>query len=326
MSLKSRLIVVLAGLLIGLAFLWLSMRTIEPGSLRRALEGLHYGWAALAAVAAILFVVVKAHRWRLILRPVVACNLRFLTCLVAAGIAASLVVAHTGELVRAVQVSRHERVAASAVLATIGVERVLDIAAVLLLVAAVLAYAPKFSGPLASTAIVLAACVSAGVGLVLLWLYAGERAAGRMSSLLKHMPRRPRDWFVRQVSQSRTGVEIARNPGALPRLLALSLVQWACIIACVWASCMAIGLAASLSASVAVLALMVVGVTLPTAPGYLGTTQLAFVVGLGVSGVPIEQAFASSLVYSLTVNLFMMLLGAAAWLLGCGIKAGSVRP
>jgi uncharacterized membrane protein YbhN (UPF0104 family) len=89
---------------------------------------------------------------------------------------------------------------------------------------------------------------------------------------------------------------------------------------------MAIGLAASLSASVAVLALMVVGVTLPTAPGYLGTTQLAFVVGLGVSGVPIEQAFASSLVYSLTVNLFMMLLGAAAWLLGCGIKAGSVRP
>ena len=321
---KSQKVVLPVGLVIGAAFLWFSARGIDFDSVRPELDGLVYSWVAVASASVVVFVFAKAYRWRVILRPVIECDLGFLARLVAVGSAANLVVTHTGELVRAVQVSRREPAAAIAVLATIGVERLLDVASILVLVVLTLTGTSRVPGELASTAVVLAMCSAVGIGLVLFWLFAGKQAGTRVLTMLNHLPPGPRNWIARQVAQGRVGLEIVKKPRVLILLIAFSIAQWAFIIVGVWASCMAIGLVAAPSSLVAVLALMVVGVTLPTAPGYLGTTQLAFVAGLGAGGVPAEQAFASSLVYSVAVNLFTIVLGAVAWSLGWRGKRRSV--
>ncbi len=60
--------------------------------------------------------------------------------------------------------------------------------------------------------------------------------------------------------------------------------------------------------------LTVIGLTLPSSPAQLGTTQLAFVVGLELVGAGAASAFAASLVYTCFVVVTMMVLGALCWM------------
>ena len=67
---------------------------------------------------------------------------------------------------------------------------------------------------------------------------------------------------------------------------------------------------------VAVFVLAVVGLTLPSAPATLGTTQLAFVAGLALSQVPATTALAASFVYTAFFVVSVMLIGGIWWLKG----------
>ena len=78
---------------------------------------------------------------------------------------------------------------------------------------------------------------------------------------------------------------------------------------CIVFSLVAVGEGVPQMAAIAVLVLCVAGLTLPSAPGYLGTTQLAFTAGLGAFSVSAEHAFAGSIVYNFLVVVPVFLLG-----------------
>jgi uncharacterized membrane protein YbhN (UPF0104 family) len=58
-----------------------------------------------------------------------------------------------------------------------------------------------------------------------------------------------------------------------------------------------------------VLFLNVIGLTLPAAPGHVGTVQIAFIVSLAPFGVTQEQAFAASVVYNFLIVVPTVILG-----------------
>jgi uncharacterized membrane protein YbhN (UPF0104 family) len=65
---------------------------------------------------------------------------------------------------------------------------------------------------------------------------------------------------------------------------------------------------------------MVIGLTLPSSPAQLGTTQLAFTLGLSLASNETEIAFAASVVYTCCVNIPYMIIGAICWLRSGGIN------
>ena len=95
--------------------------------------------------------------------------------------------------------------------------------------------------------------------------------------------------------------------------MALSALQWGCIVAVIWLSLSAIDQTVPLPAALAVWVLMVIGLTLPSAPAQLGTTQLAYVAGLTLAEIDAATAFAASAIYTCTVNLPIMLVGWSCW-------------
>ena len=92
-------------------------------------------------------------------------------------------------------------------------------------------------------------------------------------------------------------------------VLVVSVLQWLLIVAAIWASALAVGESASIVALVTTFVLILVGLMLPNSPMQIGTTQLAFTIGLGTGGIMATTAIAASLVYTMFLIIPVMLAG-----------------
>jgi len=302
------------GLAVGGLFLALSLRGLSLEDVLRELRGMRPGPAALAVLATAAFMLLKAWRWSFILRPEIRASLRLLHSTVYIGSAANLAIVHSGELLRAMFVGRRANVAPSAVLASIGIERVFDMIAVLSMVAVVLLFDARLPQALAGAAIIAGGFVAAGVLTVALLLAPGRAGGALRRALGRLLPASLHDWIIGEIKRGLAGLGVVQRPLVLFRIYALSLLQWSCIVAAVWFSVAAVGHPVTMVASIGVWALMVIGLTLPSSPAQLGTTQLAFTVGLALTAAQDEIAFAASLVYTCTVNAPIMIVGTVLWL------------
>ena len=98
------------------------------------------------------------------------------------------------------------------------------------------------------------------------------------------------------------------------QLFFLSILQWSCIIFAIWLCAYSVGYTATVTMAIAVWILMVIGLTLPSSPAQLGTTQLAFTLGLSIAINEVQIPFAASVVYTCCVNIPYMIIGAFYWL------------
>lgn len=303
------------GLVVGAAFFWVALRSISPAQALNVLR--QASWPELVAtwLAGVAFMGFKGVRWALLLRPVAHVQTGLLHRVLYMGAAANLVLAHTGEMLRASLLARHTGASASAILATVAVERVFDFAALAVLSALAIAVDPHVSPQLSLAGGLALAIVLAGVLGAYLLLRASPGMVRLGSALLAPLPVRARDWLFDQMRRGRVGLAPLLNPAMAARAGVLSLLQWACVVAAIWASCAAVGSPAPLTGAVATFVLMVIGLTLPSPPAQLGTTQLAFVVGLGLVGVSPGPAVAASLIYTGLMVLPVMLIGAGLGLL-----------
>lgn len=303
----------LAGLAIGLVFLWLAIREARFEASWEVLRQANPVWALLAFIGGLGFMAQKTHRWSVILAPLTQPRFAVLHSSVYIGTAANLTVAHTGEVLRATLIARRSRVAASAVLATIAVERMFDFAALLVLTGIALVLNPGLSAVLMTAGIISLGFVVAGVLGVLAFLNPTPltRRLGNMS--LRVLPSRLRTWIIGQLQRGVSGLGVLTEPGVIVRILLLSVLQWSWIVLAIWASAHAVGTLVPVTGAIAVFVLTVIGLTLPSSPAQLGTTQLAFVIGLELVGASGAAAFAASLLYSVCVVVAMMVLGAVFW-------------
>ncbi|HPU50017.1 MAG TPA: lysylphosphatidylglycerol synthase transmembrane domain-containing protein [Burkholderiaceae bacterium] len=303
----------LVGLSVGLAFLWFAMRNANLDAAWQVLRDLHLGWTKAVFAGALLFMLIKSLRWAIVLRPVLRAPLGLISRTVYVGTAANLIVPHSGEVLRASLLARKESVAASAVLATIAIERMLDFVALVVLTAVALLIDPRVSPVLWSAGALSLAFVLLGLAVVTMLMRPRPIFRRWGQSALRLLPSRLRRWVAHQVTRGVAGLGSLSDPIAVLKLLALSVLQWACIVAAIWACARAVGITIPLSGAIAVFVLTVIGLTLPSSPAQLGTIQLAFVAGLELVDADPANAFAASVVYTLFVNVAMMVIGGICW-------------
>jgi hypothetical protein len=96
----------------------------------------------------------------------------------------------------------------------------------------------------------------------------------------------------------------------------VSALQWGLVWVAIWAGGRAVTGFVSPMAATVTFVLIIVGLTLPNSPLQIGTTQLAFVVGMGTDGTIVSEAVAASLVYTAFLILPIMLAGSSLVLRG----------
>ncbi|MET0660105.1 MAG: lysylphosphatidylglycerol synthase transmembrane domain-containing protein [Steroidobacteraceae bacterium] len=304
------------GAVLGGLFLWWSLRQVSVSEVAAIVRAASPSYLLLIFAASLVFTVVKTLRWRILLQPLAPVKFSDLQGPVFIGTAANLVLSHVGELVRAKLLNRGRHgLASSAVLASIGLERVLDLFAMLLLVAYLfIVGGGRFGAKLASVADVVGVLCALGAFLVMSMVLKSEVWLAAFDRFTTRLPQRRSAWLRGQLVELIGGFKSISQPTLLIKALLASVVQWLVISFALWCSAHSIHLGIDTSAAILVLVFMVFGLTLPTAPGYLGTTQIAFVAALAIYGVEDSGAFAASLLYSAFLVLPQFLIG-AVWFL-----------
>jgi glycosyltransferase 2 family protein len=302
---------ILAGLVVGGGLLAVTLARIDIGETVAALRGVHAGYALLGVAASLTFVVFKAWRWSVLLRPFVKVRTRTLLPAVFAGTGVNLLIPHVGELVRIVALKDRASVPAAALVTTIGIERVFDLASVTLLVGAIALLQPALPPVVVSAGLAALALSAVSIGCVLGVLYFPRLVRSIATFATRWLPARIRVPLQGHVEDAISGFAALRTAHGVALAALSSIIQWLLIATGTFASILAVGLDAPAAAAIMVVALMVVGLTLPAAPINLGTTQAAFVLGLKGFGASSAAAVAASVVYTVAVLLPMLLGGLA---------------
>jgi hypothetical protein len=282
---------VLAGVAISVVAVWFSMRGVSVPEVWRALT--HSNLLLFAAVMALTIVSfwIRALRWRSLLSGGRTATLDSLFSATMIGFMANNVLPlRLGEFVRAWALARRERCSTTMVLATVVVERVVDMLALLAILGVTLLVHPIRAGSKAAEFVQAGAssliALTVGLTLLLIVLERTPTLARRLVHRLSmRLPARHRDRAVVALDHFVEGLGLFRD---LPRLL------WVFLLSFVMFSCFAVGLQLSMEAfaihlpwhaGFTALVISAFAIMAPAAPGYIGTMNLACVASLALFGV-----------------------------------------
>ncbi|MYC13727.1 MAG: flippase-like domain-containing protein [Gemmatimonadetes bacterium] len=128
-------------------FLWAAFRNVEWGRLEEALQTANPLWLLLSAIIIIASGLPRAWRWRILLSPVAPnISIRSTFWAVMVAYAGNVVFPRAGEVARALALERDHPTGISAILATVIVERLLDILTLLIIFGVVLFFAREQIG------------------------------------------------------------------------------------------------------------------------------------------------------------------------------------
>ena len=239
----------------------------------------------LVCIAATFFM--RTVRWQHLLRPIGETRFRTAFRATVIGFAAiGVLPARAGELLRPYLLARQEGFSASSTFATIVMERVLDLVAVVSLLAAFLWV---FGGrqivpaPLLRP-IEISAALAAGAAAVLfglMWTLAThpERVARLVLHSGRVLPSRIAHALSALARTFSQGFAAAREPRAVLMALLWTFPIWLAIALETWLITIAFGIGLPFSGSFLVQALLVIGIAVPT-PGGIGGFHEAYRIGV----------------------------------------------
>jgi uncharacterized protein (TIRG00374 family) len=295
-------VTILTGVAFAIVFLALALRDADLETIFGILVNSDLWFLPLVASSLMLQFWFKAVRWKYFLSPFSDVESRAVYPATVVGYLANLVLPlYLGEVARTYILSRQLELRYSSVLATVVLERVFDFLSILFFVGLVLlidSRAPselRLAGQFSAIAFVtLLAFLSA----FLLWTDLFKRIVLSLSSMISSKMTRA---LTNQLDLALVGLQSLRDLRRLPAILIASLLQWGSMGICVYAGILGTGIQAPASAGFVVLALTVLAVTLPSSPGFFGTIQLCFTIGLAAYGISASDAFAASVYFHLTI-------------------------
>jgi uncharacterized protein (TIRG00374 family) len=277
--------VIVVGLAVGLIALFL--RNADLSRVWAHVKAARPDYLFLSLAATGVSFLIRAERWQYLLSPLGPTHYWTVFRTTVIGFGASAVLpARAGEVIRPYLLARREGLNAMAAFATILVERILDLVAVLTLMAAFLIW---FDPGMASrdsavfSAIRFGALVMWPVAILTLAvmffmaghpdkLHAGVLKAERV------LPAKVAAMIARFTKTFAEGFAVVRRPERLLAAIGWSIVLWIMIASGIWATSVAFGIAMPFTGAWLMLGPLVVGVAVPT-PGGVGGVHEAYRIG-----------------------------------------------
>ena len=307
------------GLLLSLGCLYYAFRGISFKEVARAIGHADPRWLILALGVYACGFVIRAYRWAGLMKPIKPISAMALMPPMVIGFFANNVLPfRMGELVRAHVAGQKIKVSRSTALGTIVVERIFDTVTFLSMFLVVALFFP-FPGPVRHGAYVLGAFCA---GLIIALLI-GSKHQHRTHALIARLPisetwqKKIQDLIVNFAH----GVSGMTQGQYVIQALVLSIGVWIVEGTNVYLIAQAFPILFTYPQAYFVLFFLGLSVTLPQAPGYVGTVELFGATALSLLGIPREQGLPVILtIHGIQFGFVALLGGLALWKEGISLN------
>ena len=280
------------------------VRTARPGAL-----------AAAVALATLAFPL-RLVRWRLLLRDEhgKAYPAGPLWHAIAIGFTANNILPlRAGELIRAYTAARLTSARFTTVISSIAVERIFDgLTVVSLLTLALLSPELPASVKIGGTSVAQLARGAGVISLLALLAAVGVVAAPLTAERVVRgvLPRAHfADRIIDLIEGVRRGLAVLRSPTRLAGVVVWSLVLWLVNALAFYVGFSAFGIPVSFGGALLLQGLLVLGISIPSTPGFFGPFEAVIVAVLALYGIPGSLAFSYAISFHITSFVPITLLG-----------------
>ena len=306
------------GLALGGAFLWLSFRNTDFATLWDRMQHLNVTWLWVIVVVSLVSHWLRALRWVIMLQPLSDHKISVWNsfCAVMIGYLVNIAIPRGGEVARVISISKSESIPWAGVVPTMFIDRLLDVAMLVLLIGITLIMLPadikehiKWLVPSG-----IAMCVATVIGLFLLpKLGSIIKAAVQHPSLKQRLPERISTIAMNLGEQFERGTKSLSDPVKFPSIGLLSVAIWFCYWLNFYCCVLAFDLQSKIDISRSLMMFTIgsVGVLVPT-PGSVGTYHYAVSQAMTlIGGIDPATALAfATVVHALSFVLLTAIAGA----------------
>lgn len=299
---------VIAGLALSALLVWLSVRGIEFRGVIDGFRTVRCGYVLPAVAAMFLMQLLRSIRWGVILRPIGKIDQLSLFSVTSVGFLAIIAIpARLGELARPYLIAKKSLIPMSSALGTIFVERVLDSLTVLIIAVLALFFTPL--PPWLVRSSVLFLLVTLGLFAVMIRVIVRREATLRiLAPLIGRLPARYAGAVNRLIDHFIEGFRIVVDPALLFSATLLSIVIWLVDVVAIYLLFLAFGLDLPVAAAFVLMIILIIGIAIPTAPGFIGNWHYFCILGLGLFGIPKTDALTFAIIYhALSIGIVILL-------------------
>lgn len=299
---------VFAGLSLSALMVYLSIRGIDFQGVADGFRTIRYGYVLPALALLFLMQVLRSFRWGIILSPLAKIDQLSLFSVTSVGFLAIVAIpARLGELARPYLITKKSALKMSSALGTIVVERVLDSLTVLVIAVFVLFFIPLPPWLVRASVLFLLATLIL-LAVMILVIIKREASLRVLTPLMRKLPARFAEGLNRLIGHFIEGFRIMIDPALLISVTGLSFFIWLVDVLAIYLLLLAFGFQLPVSAAFVLMIILIVGIAIPTAPGFIGNWHYFCILGLSLFDVPRTEALTFAIIYhALSIGLVVVL-------------------
>jgi len=299
------------GIIISAFFVYLSFRGIDLGDIGAGLKNANLFFVFPVLSLLILIQVLRSYRWGIILQPLKKIDQFSLFSVTSVGFLAVVAIpARIGEFARPYLISTKTGISMSSAVGTILVERVFDGLSVLAMFFVVVLFTPLPPWLIRGSLIFLF-FVLAFLGLMAFLIFNKETALKFFSHVLKIFPAKWHSKLTGLVDSFVDGFKIIPHRRSMCYLVLLSILIWVIDAVALYILFFAFDIELPLSAAFVIMVIIIMGIAIPTAPGFVGNWHFFCVLGLGLFGIDKNEALVYAIVLHFLCIGIIVILGLA---------------
>lgn len=302
---------VILGILISVILVYLSVRGIRIQDVINDLKQIQLSYVIFFILLAILIQYLRSYRWGIILQPMEKIDQLSLFSITSVGfLAIAAIPARIGELARPYLISKRSSIKMSSAMGTIIIERILD-SFTILLIAVIIIFMTDLPSWMIKSSIIFFLIAFALFCFVLFLILRRESALKFINTILKIVPGKMANKIDGIIHHFIDGLQVVTNIKLLVYLIFLSVLIWLVDVLAIYTLLLSFGFTLPVMASFVLMIILIAGIAIPTAPGFIGNWHFACVLGLSLFGLAKAEALSFAVVYHFLSMVVLLVFGVA---------------
>jgi uncharacterized protein (TIRG00374 family) len=277
------------GFIISFVFIYLSLKGIDFSELKLSLKSANYIYLFPVLILVLSLLLLRSFRWGVILSPLIKYDQKTLFIITAIGyMVGSIIPARIGEIARPYLVKQKNGIRMSSTIATVVVERIFDMLALMFILFVVILVIP-LPETLFNTGIIILV-ISILIFMVLIFLAVKKDfSLNKADIVFEKLPDKPAAFLKRLLHSFVEGLQILPDIKKTLYLFFLSVLVWVLNSATFYVMFYAFGFELNFIDACSLTVISAIAVILP-APGFVGTFHYACILGLSYFGISKTEA------------------------------------